>query len=92
MTGEDRLDGTQEVARQTAYAAVGRGVRKEAADDGSAAPRVVGVGGVLLTFPTIKERKVVGIKPLPCCGEGCLDATRDLFEEALRHGAVVASG
>jgi predicted DsbA family dithiol-disulfide isomerase len=45
-----------------------------------------------ISFPTIKERKVVGIKPLPCCGEGCLDATRGLFEEALRHGAVVASG
>lgn len=38
------------------------------------------------SFPTMKERKVVGIEPLPCCGEGCLDATRDLFEEALRHG------
>jgi predicted DsbA family dithiol-disulfide isomerase len=45
-----------------------------------------------ITFPTIKERKVVGIKPLPCCGEGCLDATRALFEEALRHGPGVGSG
>ena len=44
------------------------------------------------TFPTIKERKVVGIKPLPCCGEGCLDASRNFFEEALRHGSRVASG
>jgi predicted DsbA family dithiol-disulfide isomerase len=45
-----------------------------------------------ITFPTIKERKVVGIKPLPCCGEGCLDTTRALFEEALRHGPGVGSG
>jgi AraC-like DNA-binding protein len=45
-----------------------------------------------IIFPTIKERKVVGIKPLPCCGEGCLDATRALFEEALRHGPGVRSG
>ena len=45
-----------------------------------------------IAFPTIKERKVVGVKPLPCCGEGCLDATRDLFEEALRHGPGIASG
>ena len=45
-----------------------------------------------IAFPTIKERKVVGIKPLPCCGEGCLDATRALFEEALRHGPGIASG
>jgi predicted DsbA family dithiol-disulfide isomerase len=45
-----------------------------------------------IAFPTINERRVVGIKSLPCCGEGCLDATRDLFEEALRHGRGVASG
>ena len=45
-----------------------------------------------ITFPTIKERKVVGVKPLACCGEGCLDATRDLFEEALLHEPGVASG
>jgi hypothetical protein len=45
-----------------------------------------------IAFPTIKERKVVGVKPLPCCGEGCLDATRNLLEEALRRGSEVASG
>jgi predicted DsbA family dithiol-disulfide isomerase len=45
-----------------------------------------------IAFPTIKERKVVGVKPLPCYGEGCLDATRNLFEEALRQGSEVASG
>jgi predicted DsbA family dithiol-disulfide isomerase len=45
-----------------------------------------------IAFPTIKERKVVGVKPLPCCGEGCLDATRNLFEEALRQGSEVALG
>ncbi len=45
-----------------------------------------------ISFPTMKERKVVGIKPLPCCGEGCLDATRKLFEEALRQRSEVASG
>ena len=38
-----------------------------------------------IAFPTIKERRVVAIKELPCCGEGCLDATRDLFERALQH-------
>lgn len=37
-----------------------------------------------IAFPTIRERKVVGVRALPCCGEGCLDATRDLFEQALR--------
>jgi hypothetical protein len=42
-----------------------------------------------IAFPTMKERKVVGVKPLPCCGEGCLDATRNLFDEALRQGSEV---
>ncbi len=36
-----------------------------------------------IAFPKVRERKVVGIRELPCCGEGCLDATRDLFEQAL---------
>jgi predicted DsbA family dithiol-disulfide isomerase len=45
-----------------------------------------------ISFPTIKERKVVGVKALPCCGEGCLHATRNLFEEALQHEPGVASG
>ncbi len=45
-----------------------------------------------ISFPTMKERKVVGVKPLPCCGEGWLDATRNLFEDALRHERGVASG
>jgi predicted DsbA family dithiol-disulfide isomerase len=38
-----------------------------------------------IAFPTIKERRVVAIRELPCCGEGCFDATRDLFERALQH-------
>ncbi len=38
-----------------------------------------------IAFPTIKERRVVAIKELPCCGEGCLDATRERFERALQH-------
>lgn len=36
-----------------------------------------------IAFPKLQERKVVGVKPLPCCGEGCLEATRKLLEEAL---------
>ncbi len=40
---------------------------------------------VPIAFPTMKERRVVAIKDLPCCGEGCLDATRNLFERALQH-------
>ena len=36
-----------------------------------------------LAFPQMKDHKVVGVRPLPCCGEGCLEETRKLFEEAL---------
>ena len=36
--------------------------------------------------PKMRRRKIVGISALPCHGEGCLEATRDLFEQALREG------
>ena len=39
-----------------------------------------------MAYPTLRERKIVSIKPLPCYGEGCTDAIRELFEAALRHG------
>ena len=38
-----------------------------------------------IAFPLIRSRKVAGVAALPCCGEGCLDATRGLFEQALGH-------
>lgn len=34
--------------------------------------------------PRMRGRKVVGVGALPCHGEGCLDATRALFEQAAR--------
>jgi protein-disulfide isomerase-like protein with CxxC motif len=34
--------------------------------------------------PRMRRRKVVGVTALPCHGAGCLDATRDLFEQAAR--------
>ncbi len=37
-----------------------------------------------MAFPVIKDEKVIKVGALPCCGEGCLDATRALFERA-RH-------
>lgn len=40
---------------------------------------------VPLAFPTMRERKIVSIRPLPCYGEGCREATRALFEEALQR-------
>ncbi|MEW6636533.1 MAG: dithiol-disulfide isomerase, partial [Actinomycetota bacterium] len=36
-----------------------------------------------IAFPKLRERRVVGIDEPPCCGAGCLEATRKLFEEAL---------
>jgi hypothetical protein len=36
-----------------------------------------------VAFPTIRNRRIVAVRPLPCIGEGCLDATRALFARAL---------
>lgn len=38
-----------------------------------------------IAFPRMRQRRVVGVRPLPCCGDDCLAATRELFEAALRH-------
>lgn len=35
-----------------------------------------------IAFPRMEDHRVVGVRPLPCCGEGCLEETRTLFEEA----------
>ncbi len=40
-----------------------------------------------IAFPMLRNRRVVGVAPLPCCGEGCLDAIRALFEQALKQNA-----
>jgi bacterioferritin-associated ferredoxin len=32
----------------------------------------------------MEDRKVVGVAALPCCGEGCLEATRQVIEKALQ--------
>jgi predicted DsbA family dithiol-disulfide isomerase len=37
-----------------------------------------------LAYPDIQAGRIVGVSPLPCCGEGCDPATRALFEQALR--------
>lgn len=37
-----------------------------------------------IAYPVMRERKVVAVGRLPCCGAGCLDATRALLEQALR--------
>jgi len=36
-----------------------------------------------IAYPRMEERKVVGVAALPCCGDGCLEATRGVIEQAL---------
>ena len=37
-----------------------------------------------IAYPRMEERKVIGVAALPCCGEGCLEATRGIIEQALQ--------
>jgi hypothetical protein len=45
-----------------------------------------------IAFPLMRQRRVGGVRPLPRGGEGCLDATRSIFEEVLRHGPPAGCG
>ncbi|MCC6300257.1 MAG: DsbA family protein [Anaerolineales bacterium] len=38
-----------------------------------------------LAYANIQHEKIISVGKLPCCGEGCYDLTRDLFEKALQH-------
>lgn len=40
----------------------------------------------LMAFPDIQDGKIQSVDPLPCCGEGCDQAVRALFEAALKQG------
>ncbi len=40
-----------------------------------------------MAFPHMRGRKIVAVDHLPCHGEGCLEATRILFEQALKRAA-----
>jgi predicted DsbA family dithiol-disulfide isomerase len=37
-----------------------------------------------IAYPRMEDRTVVGVATLPCCGEGCLEATREIVEQALQ--------
>jgi hypothetical protein len=39
---------------------------------------------VPIAFPVMRDRKIVGVGRLACCGEGSLDAARRLFEQTLK--------
>jgi predicted DsbA family dithiol-disulfide isomerase len=36
-----------------------------------------------IAYPVMRERRIVAVGKLSCCGDGCLDATRALVEQAL---------
>ena len=38
-----------------------------------------------MACPSTQDGRIVSVEPLPCCGEGCYEATRQLFEEALKR-------
>ena len=40
-----------------------------------------------IAYPHMEERKVVRVVALPCCGEGCLDATRAVIDQAVQASA-----
>jgi len=37
-----------------------------------------------MSYPNIQNGKIISVGKLPCCGEGCYEATRGLFESALK--------
>lgn len=39
----------------------------------------------LMAYPNIRDEKIISVGKLPCCGESCYEATRELFEKALKH-------
>ncbi len=39
-----------------------------------------------MAFSHLRERKIVSVDRLPCHAEGCLESTRNLFEQALKRG------
>jgi predicted DsbA family dithiol-disulfide isomerase len=38
-----------------------------------------------IAYARMRDERVIGVTPLPCHGDGCIEATRELFEQALRH-------
>jgi predicted DsbA family dithiol-disulfide isomerase len=38
-----------------------------------------------IAFPVMQQRRIMRVQKLPCCGESCIAATRELFEQALHQ-------
>ena len=45
-----------------------------------------------IAYPHIEDGKILAVGELPCCGEGCYDGTRAMFEAALERGDVRKEG
>ncbi len=58
----------------------------------SGTPTVMLTDGTRLGLPQVEpemqDGKVISMGRLPCCGESCYAATRELFEEAMRHAGI----
>ena len=44
-----------------------------------------------LAYPRIENGKILSVGKLPCCGEGCYEATRALFEQAFKYEQTMIS-
>jgi thioredoxin-related protein len=44
-----------------------------------------------MAYPNIENEKILSVGKLPCCGEGCYEATRALFEQALKYEQTMIS-
>lgn len=38
-----------------------------------------------IAYAKIQDGKILSVGRLPCCGEGCYESTRELFETAIKH-------
>lgn len=39
-----------------------------------------------MAYPKMQDEKIISVGRLPCCGEGCYEAIRDIFNDAMRIG------
>lgn len=39
-----------------------------------------------IAYPIFEKGQIAAVGKLPCCGEGCYDATREFFERAVKQG------
>jgi predicted DsbA family dithiol-disulfide isomerase len=44
-----------------------------------------------IAYPKIRDGKILSVGKLPCCGEGCYEDTRALFEQALKYERTMIS-